>query len=46
MLLGWRRMVVHLGDESKFDKYLINFSKYGRVLHLEWPIELSLNPSV
>jgi hypothetical protein len=44
--LGYRRLVVELEEDSKFEHFALEFSKYGRVLHVDWPIEASLNPTI
>lgn len=44
--LGWRRLVVELEPESQFSEWAVELSKYGRVLHIDWPQEGFLSPSL
>lgn len=37
---------MELNEDSQFEHYALEFSKYGRVLHIDWPIEASLNPNI
>ena len=44
--LGNRQLVIHIEEDANFQKTLVELSRFGRVMHLDWPIEVSLNPSV
>lgn len=44
--LGYRRLVVALQEDSQLEEFAVELSKYGRVLHIDWPLEASLNPTL
>lgn len=44
--LGNRRLVVVLEEGSELNELSLELSKYGRVLHIDWPLEASLNPTL
>ena len=44
--LANRRLVVHLEEDAHLQKTLVEMSRFGRVMHLDWPIEASMNPNL
>jgi hypothetical protein len=44
--LGNRRLVVALEDDGELNELALELSRYGRVLHIDWPLEASLNPTL
>jgi hypothetical protein len=44
--LGYRRLVVALEEDSPLEEMALELSKFGRVLHIDWPLEASLNPTL
>jgi hypothetical protein len=44
--LGYRRLVVALEEDSQLEELAVELSRYGRVLHIDWPLEASLNPTL
>lgn len=39
--LANRRLVVHIEEDADLQQTLINMSRFGRVMHLDWPLEAS-----
>ena len=44
--LANRRLAIEIEEDADFQKMLIQLSRYGRVLHIDWPIEASMNPTL
>jgi hypothetical protein len=44
--LANRRMVIEIDEDAKLETIIVNFSRFGRVLHIDWPIEAYMNPIV
>ena len=36
--LANRRLVVHIDEDADLQQTLIHMSRFGRVMHLDWPI--------
>ena len=44
--LANRRMVIEIDESAKLETMVVDLSRFGRVLHIDWPIEAYMNPTV
>jgi hypothetical protein len=44
--LGNRRLSIAVSEEKKLEEAIIEMSKHGRVMHVEWPVEVWMNPTL
>lgn len=44
--LGNRRLAVAVGEERKLEEAVVEMSKHGRVMHVDWPVEVWMNPTL
>jgi len=44
--LANRRMVIEIDENAKLETMVVDLSRFGRVLHIDWPIEAYMNPTV
>ena len=46
MKLGYRRVVVEIPENASVEETVIELGKFGRLMHIDWPLEASISPSV
>lgn len=39
-------MVIEIDESAKLETMVVDLSRFGRVLHIDWPIEAYMNPTV
>lgn len=44
--LANRRLAIEIEENAKLETMIVDFSRFGRVLHVDWPIEAYMNPTV
>lgn len=44
--LNNRRLMIQVEAGTSMPKTLVELSRFGRVMHLDWPIEASMNPTL
>ena len=44
--LANRQLVININQDAKFEKMVVDLSRYGRVMHIDWPLEAYINPTL